>query len=243
MIFVWILRKLRKRLKFDSCSISPIRTIPTQPQSKPIDAQYIGDDFFMALMNMDPVQQPVPEGKTNERFLSRSSSISSKNLNIFCINVWYTGGGIKQIGLCKSGLTIAGAIKLIENADILASRVIINVGSVDIMNDASLSYMCSQLQQLIRVCKKREAIPILTTIAPLANGNITYAMNEKLLAYNSFIFDTFVHNCVVIDIWSLMINSIGSTLLSLFNKLVPFYRVCHFPLFFLPFFLVFFSLF
>lgn len=125
----------------------------------------------------------------------------------------------------------------------MASRVIINVGSVDIMNDARLSDMCSQLQQLVRLCKKREALPILTTLAPLADGSITDAMNEKLLAYNSFIFDTFVHNCVVIDIWSLMINSVGSTLLSLFNKLVPFYRVYRFSCLFAifsPFFCDFF---
>lgn len=79
IFFARISRKLRKRLKYDSCSSSPIRSILTKPQSKPIDAQYVGDDFFIALMNMDPVQKPIPEGKENEQFLMRNLSISSNS--------------------------------------------------------------------------------------------------------------------------------------------------------------------
>lgn len=81
--YIWFFRKLRKRLKYNSCSISPIRNIPTQPQPKPIDAQYVGDDFFLALMNMDPVQQPIPEGETNFslRFLIRFQQKKSKKSN------------------------------------------------------------------------------------------------------------------------------------------------------------------
>lgn len=117
-----------------------------------------------------------------------------------------------------SGLTIERAADLIKNTqDFKASKLIINIGSVDILHGTALIDMCYHLKRLVTVCKERGIEPILTTLAPLANINHSTEMRDKLLLYNNFICDKFINKCLIIDIWSAMISPTSSTLFELFE--------------------------
>lgn len=93
---------------------------------------------------------------------------------------------ILQSGFCVSGQTIAEAAKNIES--IGANQIILlNVGSIDIVQGKELIDMIYAMFRLMKVCKMNEITPILTTLLPLANyrlGNraaVTNGFNEFLV--------------------------------------------------------------
>lgn len=120
--------------------------------------------------------------------------------------------GVQQTGLCVSGLSIQEAAKLIEFEPYFKStRLIINIGSVDILHDHELVEMCSDFEKLIKVCEKRKLTPIITTLAPLANGGHSQEMVNKLRKFNVFITEKYFTRYDTIDIWSKMTNPRGVT--------------------------------
>lgn len=120
-----------------------------------------------------------------------------------------------------AGLTIAGATKLVQSSpEFRIDRLLINVGSTDILSGASLSQMCSDMNDLMLACKMRQVVPILTTLAPLASAAHSPEMQEKLMAFNSYISDTFMRRTIVIDIWALMNSAFGQTLFQFYNSYV-----------------------
>lgn len=93
---------------------------------------------------------------------------------------------ILQSGLCVSGQTIAEAAKNIESIG-PNQIILLNVGSIDIVQGKELVDMIYGMFRLLRVCRENEITPILTTILPLANyrlGNrasVTNGFNEFLM--------------------------------------------------------------
>lgn len=178
-----------------------------------LDAQYVGDDFLLAISTLQ-----------KDSFSDRSKFFVVVFLS-FIPRLSFIGflpfpkeNGVRQRGLCISGLTIEKAADLIENTqNFKASKLIINIGSVDILHGTALFDMCGQLERLVAVCQKNSIEPILATLAPLGNINHSTEMCEKLLAYNSFICDKFINKCFVIDIWSAMISPTSSTMFELFE--------------------------
>lgn len=110
--------------------------------------------------------------------------------------------GVQQIGFCVSGQTISSAAKQIELAHYYkASHLILNVGSVDILNGQSIADMCTDFDHLIRVCEQRGCVPIVTTLAPLANNNHSLVIHDKLNAFNFYLLNKYSVNYPFIDIW------------------------------------------
>lgn len=139
-------------------------------------------------------------------------------LHIFISTADSTEIGVQKSGLCVSGLSIPAAAKLIElTPSFKSTRLIINIGSVDILHGHALADMCTNFQRLIKVCESRGLEPIITTLAPLENISHSSDMLEKLRQFNAFIMDTYFADYEIIDIWSKMTNSRGNINLKLYN--------------------------
>lgn len=93
---------------------------------------------------------------------------------------------ILQSGFCVSGQTIAEAARNIENIGV-NQIILLNVGSIDIVQGKELVDMIYGMFRLLRICRMNEITPILTTLLPLANyrlGNraaVTNGFNEFLV--------------------------------------------------------------
>lgn len=152
-----------------------------------IDAQYLGDDFLLALESLGRKSGPAQRRST-----------------------------------CVPGLTIAGAIELVQSSvEFRTDRLLINVGSADIVAGANLVHMCQQLNELVCACKMRNLSPILTTLAPLvSNGKHSDRMDQKLMAFNSYINDEYMRRLPIIDIWSSMTSVCGQTIFNFYKRCV-----------------------
>ena len=114
---------------------------------------------------------------------------------------------IFQSGFCVSGLTIAEATRNIEK---IGSNkiVLLNVGSVDIIQGKELVDLICDMFRLIKVCDNHRITPILTTILPVVNcraGNrvsVTDGFNEFLMR-NPF-------NFPVIELHKLFLDTNGN---------------------------------
>lgn len=91
------------------------------------------------------------------------------------------------------------------------SKVIINVGSIDILHGHDLVDMRFDYKELINVCNKRNIKAVITTLPPLANRNHSPDEVDKLRAFNQFLYSTFAKDHYVIDIRSCMVNRNGRT--------------------------------
>lgn len=118
-----------------------------------------------------------------------------------------TGNNICQIGLCVSGQTIRDAVARLRNyPDADRMKLIINIGSVDILHGTSLPDMCNDFVNLVRLCERRNIYIIITTLAPLANRLHVHEEIEKLNKFNQFLLSTFSAKHHVIDIAKCMLG-------------------------------------
>ncbi|XP_055382604.1 maternal effect protein oskar [Condylostylus longicornis] len=142
------------------------------------DYQLLGDDFFLTLARIE-----------------LGCKFKRGNLR-------------KQSGHCISGQTIQEATFRILNEENLHDKIIINIGSVDILQGHHLIDIQQDFLQLLLAFEKRNIIPILTTLAPLANSGHKADIKKNLECFNEFI-----RNCGLpyIDIWTTMVNQYGNT--------------------------------
>lgn len=129
----------------------------------------------------------------------------------------------RQCGLTKSGLSIRGAINLLQSiAYIKTPSITINVGSIDIMHGRDLVDMRLDYEELINVCVARNIQPIITTLAPLANTSHYHSrdMRDKLILFNNYLRDHFYPKYLVINIWSQLVTPRGRTLFQYFEPYV-----------------------
>lgn len=91
------------------------------------------------------------------------------------------------------------------------SKVIINVGSIDILHGNDLVDMRYDYQELLNVCASRNIKAILTTLPPLANRNHAPDDVKKINLFNKFLLNTFSASHRVVDIKSCMVRRNGST--------------------------------
>lgn len=110
------------------------------------------------------------------------------------------------------------AAKLVDlTPSFKSTRLIINIGSVDILHGHELVDMCTDFMHLIEVCERRGLKPIITTLAPLANTGHLPVMFEKLREFNAWIMDKYLTRYEIIDVWSKMTNPRGSTNFTLYK--------------------------
>lgn len=172
------------------------------------DYQLVGDDFFLALATAEMGLKYTK----SELFLSAANA-SILIIIFFSFRFFFADGKIRQCGLCVSGQTIRGATKRIEATSTFEKQsIIINVGSVDILHGHDLVDMRYDFAQLLDTCVQKNLVPIITTLAPLANANHTPEVREKLIAFNSFLWDRYFLQYQIIDIHTLMVTPRGTTL-------------------------------
>lgn len=79
-------------------------------------------------------------------------------------------------------------------------KIIVNLGSVDILHGNDLADMCEDFKALMVECKRRHIQPIITTLAPLANRLHCQNDVKKLRQFNEFLVNQFSDKFHVIDI-------------------------------------------
>lgn len=114
-----------------------------------------------------------------------------------------TARGIHQSGLCISGQTIRQAANRLKRQSRM--KVILNIGSVDILHGKSVNDMCNDFIELVRICEQRDIDIVITTLAPIANRlGSGDDCREKVNAFNKFLIVKFGAKYSIIDIASLM---------------------------------------
>lgn len=117
------------------------------------------------------------------------------------------GKGIHRSGLCISGQSIRDALDRIKRyPDLSNTKIIVNLGSIDILHGRDLTDVCQDFKDLMKECQRRRIQPIITTLAPLANR--LYCPNDakKLRQFNEFLLDEFSGKFRVIDITSCLVD-------------------------------------
>lgn len=197
---------------------SPSPTQSKKRQPIPLDAQLVGDDLFRSLVTRDASDNRSKWACYNLSFASFSIILiltpdSFPNIKKIIEN------GVQQIGFCVSGQTIASAAKQIELAHYFkASHLILNVGSVDILNGQSLDDMCADFDHLIRVCEQRGCVPIVATLAPLADGHRASVIHDKLMAFNFYLVNKYSTGYPFIDIWQQIAMRNGRICLGFYER-------------------------
>nr|Q24741.1 RecName: Full=Maternal effect protein oskar [Drosophila virilis]AAA28426.1 oskar [Drosophila virilis] len=116
---------------------------------------------------------------------------------------------VLQSGLCISGQTINAArqrLRLVELPEM--TQIIVNIGSEDIMRGRSLVQIEHDFRLLVKEMHNRRFVPVLTTLAPLANCRHDKQTCDKVSRFNKFIRSEGRH-LKVIDIHSCLINENG----------------------------------
>ncbi|XP_061388098.1 maternal effect protein oskar [Musca vetustissima] len=117
---------------------------------------------------------------------------------------------VLQSGLCVSGQTISAAIKRVLNLNDNGRSIIVNIGSVNIMQGRQLIQIQHEYRELLTIMLKKGIRPILTTLAPLANYTHDGEMKRTLERFNQFVKrEGERNNLIVIDIWKCLVNEKG----------------------------------
>lgn len=115
------------------------------------------------------------------------------------------GKRLNQCGLCISGQTIAEATARISHfRDTKNMRLIINIGSFDIMNNHLMADICNDYLNLVKTCRKHNIQIVITTLAPLANLLHDESITRKMRQFNDFLISEFGSKYHVIDITNCM---------------------------------------
>lgn len=116
-----------------------------------------------------------------------------------------TEGKVCYSGLCVSGQTIKSAAKRLRNCSNI--KIILNIGSVDLLHGRDFVDMRNDFVQLMQICKERNIQVIITTLAPLANKLNAEDLRPKYEAFNRFLLQNYSRSHKVIDIKKCMVDS------------------------------------
>lgn len=119
------------------------------------------------------------------------------------------GHSILQSGLCISGQTISDAVARLKVTPYVNNNIIVNIGSVDILHGHDLIDMQSDFVDLMTVFAKLRIQPIITTLAPLANGGHSPEMKEKIDKFNEFLKQNY---WICFDLFDCLVDSSKRTL-------------------------------
>lgn len=131
----------------------------------------------------------------------------------------FSGQKVLQSGLCVSGQTIGAAIKRVIGLQDNGRSIILNIGSVNIMQGRQLIQIEHEYRELLTIMLKKGIKPILTTLAPLANYTHDIEMKRTLERFNKFIkSEAERNNLIVIDIWKCLVNDKGAVRFDCYQK-------------------------
>lgn len=130
-----------------------------------------------------------------------------------------SGKQIHRSGFCISGQRISAAtdrLKRFPHTDNM--RIIVNLGTVDILHGRDLNDMCHDYMNLVKVCYHRNINIVITTLAPIANRLHNITDVQKWRDFNEFLVNKFGDKYQVIDIAKCMIcPKTGKTLFDCFQ--------------------------
>lgn len=177
-----------------------------------LDFPLLGDDFFLYLARME-LKCRFKKCKYQTREESQPTSATDTLFFSSCADE-----RVLQSGLCISGQTINAARLRLQHVELPEmTQIIVNIGSVDIMRGKPLVQIEHDFRQLIKEMHNRRFIPVLTTLAPLANYRHDKQTCDKVLRFNKFI-RTEGRHLTVIDIHSCLVNESGVVRFDCFQK-------------------------
>lgn len=122
---------------------------------------------------------------------------------------------VQSVGLCVSGQTIKAATERIQSDRYFVDKkLIVNLGSVDILHGRDLIDMQYDYSQLVRALNSRQIRPIITTLAPIANCGYTLEQRQKFERFNAFLMTSFDN---VIDMSKCFLTSNNQTIFDLYK--------------------------
>lgn len=183
---------------------------------KKLDAQLVGDGLFYTLAACDTTDIMLNQ---SEYFHAIDPNLTQNDWYQSILDVTITADiDVHPIGFCVSGQTIAVASKHIKMAHFFkASHLILNVGTIDILNCQSLTDMCIDFDRLIDVCEERGCTPIITTLAPLVSRNHSQEIHNKLIAFNLYLLTKYGVTHPFIDLWQQFTHRNGHTRLGFYE--------------------------
>lgn len=119
---------------------------------------------------------------------------------------------------CVVGQTIADAVTLIKqdqlNKPLEPTRVIVNIGAVDICRGTTFRQMAEDFVDLIKTCATFNMEPTITTVLPFSASPNAQEIAWKVHTFNNFLKENFDH---VIDLWSCFAIGLSRSLGNLFH--------------------------
>lgn len=135
---------------------------------------------------------------------------------IFVSNPPQLDKGIRKCGHCVSGLTIVAAKNRLQRLS--DTKIILNVGSVDILHGHDIVDMKHQYDELVAVCKQQRIDLTITTLPPLANQCHNEIVRRGIAEFNKFLLGyANTPNVRVIDIEEVMVDIRGKILFACYQ--------------------------
>jgi maternal effect protein oskar len=130
------------------------------------------------------------------------------NLAVFSMNFRMKSNcHVLQSGLCISGQTIDDVADKILEMD-PNQIILLNIGSVDIMNGKHTIDLIISMMRLMNNCKLKEITPILTTLPPIANYRFPLSRVKIMNEFNDLLIKN-PFNFPVIELHNALNNSDG----------------------------------
>lgn len=113
----------------------------------------------------------------------------------------FKGKRIHRSGLCISGQRIRDATERLKRCSCTDNmKIIVNLGTVDILHGRDLSDMCQDYINLVNFCQYRNIKIVITTLPPIANRLHVEADVKKWCDFNEFLIKRFSNKMLVVDI-------------------------------------------
>lgn len=172
--------------------------------------QLMGDDFMLSMAKID-LGYKFTKGMTTLK--STRSHVFSNITQILYLPITDPDSAILRIGYCISGLTIKKLAQIVRSSAHIDSRVIVYVGSVDILSGRQLDSIINDYHDLVSAFRERGIEPILCTLAPVG---------EKSNHYDGVIngFNCWLNNrkWSVIDFNSCFLDENGKIIRSVYQR-------------------------
>lgn len=177
----------------------------------------VGDDFFMEMAKIDLSCCITNRKPHNVIFFFILIFVRIALMLMFCLFVVVVplfgciiskqGKNIQRSGFCVSGQRIRDAtdrLKQFPNTDNM--KIIVNLGTVDILHGRFITDMCQDYINLVKLCAHRGIEVIITTLAPIGNRLHVKDDVKKLNDFNTFLYNKFRNTHQIIDITACMVN-------------------------------------
>lgn len=191
--------------------------------------ELMGDDFFLELMNIE-MKRKFTKRMTHSEYTCTFLKYHCWALYSILVPTYIyisicsfrppPDAGIRKCGQCVSGLSIEAATKRMRG--ITNARIILNVGSIDILHGRDSVDMHKHFANLVNTCRRQNIDLIITTLAPLANRIHLREIANQVKSFNQHLIKKYSATFKVIDINQCMVDKNGYTIFACYQQLVSF---------------------